>query len=278
METCQVNGEFSFAFSTTSADEFAEIGSALKNNGFYTSDKLCNGEKIYQKENITITAVRMIDREGNDLYRFRVSETNLPDPKDVVYAEDLLPFQSHEHLVAVFGEENVMKDVYYFTDKDFSKSSVLFPRTRHQAVFIWEDEENYRKPLYVMIGGNMNTGSSVGYNGVVEESAWHSKAGIYAGMSLGNLVRMNGEDLKFYGKNSAYPFMVVPENNGSLDLKTNNIILACLNPGGSGLLDNPIVSANEILNENPGMYVFMLLLNPSPSEKYTDRSITAKRK
>jgi len=77
---------------------------------------------------------------------------------------------------------------------------------------------------------------------------------------------LNKNSFKFYGKNSQSPYMVVPENTGTLNFKTNRVVLGCLNPSGSRLLNNPMVSADEILTDNLGIYVYMMLIMPSTSK------------
>jgi hypothetical protein len=161
----------------------------------------------------------------------------------------------------------VRKDLYYFSEEEISKCSILFPNTKRQAVFIWKDEINLCELSYILIGGNMTTAGSVNYKDVIAENAWMSKEGIYSGMSLGNLARLNGNDFKFYGKNSEFPLMVVPENTGNINFKKNVVVLGCLSSNGSHLLDKTIVSTDKILEDNPGMYVFMLMLSPPALNK-----------
>ena len=108
----------------------------------------------------------------------------------------------------------------------------------------------------------MNTASSANYDGIIDENVWHSKEGVYSGMSLHSLLKLNGTSFKFYGKNTSIPYMIVPENTGALNFKKNRIVLGCLNPTSSQLLKNSTVSADEILSDNLGIYVFMMMLLP----------------
>ena len=183
-------------------------------------------------------------------------------PDSIQFAEDLLQFYSHEYLVSFFGQSNVVKDLYYFSEKEVAKCTVLFPKTNRQAVFIWEDNVNLCKPAYLIIGGNMNAATISNYDGIIGENAWNSKDGIYSGMSLNSLLRLNGNSFKFYGKNAESPYLVLPENTGAINFKANRVVLGCLNPGGSQLLNNKMVSADEILSDNLGIYVYMMLIMP----------------
>jgi hypothetical protein len=112
----------------------------------------------------------------------------------------------------------------------------------------------------------MNTNTISNYDGVIGENVWNSKAGIYSGMSLNSLMALNGNSFRFYGKNSPSPYMIVPENTGAINFKTNRVVLGCLNPSGSRLLSNTTINADEILSDNLGIYVYMMMILPSTSK------------
>jgi hypothetical protein len=80
-------------------------------------------------------------------------------------------------------------------------------------------------------------------------------------------MKLNGNSFKFYGKNAESPYMILPENTGAINFKTNRVVLGCLNPTGSRLLNNTTVSADEILSDNLGLYVYMLLILPATNKK-----------
>jgi hypothetical protein len=266
VETYKTSKSFSFSFLTSSRKEFDESKKFLTAEGFFCgNDNDTMDRMLYQKRNIL---VRVNKKEKEDtLYSFFFAEAELPDPNKIEYAEDLLQFYSHEYLLTIFGEKNVIKDVYYFSEKEIAKCSVLFPKTSRQVVFIWEDQVNLLKPSFLIVGGNTNNGSSVNYDGVVGENVWSSKTGVYSGMSINSLVKLNGNSFKFYGKNSESPYMILPENTGSLDFKMNRVVLGCLNPTGSRVLNNATVSAEDILSDNLGLYVYMMMILPSSVKK-----------
>jgi hypothetical protein len=264
IETYQKDKDFSFAFNTSSQEEYVNARKELKSAGFVCGNEndSCNTSLLFQRRNMSVLVNTIIGEDEDTLYSFLFHEEDLPIPANIHYAEDLLQFTSHEYLVSVFGEKNVKKDLYYFSEKEINKCSVLFPRTKRQAVFIWKDEVNMCRLSYVLVGGNMLTASSINYMEVIAENAWESKEGIYSGMSLSSLLRLNGNDFKFYGKNSEFPFMVVPENTGAINFKKNIVVLGCLSTNGSPLLNKTMISADEILYDNPGMYIFMVMLLP----------------
>jgi len=65
-----------------------------------------------------------------------------------------------------FGEKNVKKDGYYFSEKELRKCSVLFANTSQQAVFIWEDQINLRESLLCSYSGILPTQSTAKYEEV----------------------------------------------------------------------------------------------------------------
>ncbi|MES1214222.1 MAG: hypothetical protein ABUT20_01800 [Bacteroidota bacterium] len=254
--------DFSYSFQTSSKDEYIEARNELKNDGFY-----CGNENdaslsyLYQHKNTTVQVTVSVGQDDT-LYSFHFSEKELQPLSKVRYADDLLEYTSHEYLVSVFGEKNVKKDLYYFSEKEIAKCSVLFPRTERQAVFIWGDEINLCHLSNIVIGGNVTTESSVNYNKVISENRWISKEGVYSGMSLPSLTKLNGNDFKFYGKNSEFPYMVVPENTGKINFKKNVIVLSCLSVNNSPFLNKNILTATDALNDNTSMFVYMYMLTP----------------
>jgi len=264
VETYHTKSNSSFTYFTSLKNEYTESLEELKEAEFF-----CGNEKdtttgiLFQKRNISVLAKRNIETDGDTLYSLAINQQVLPLPQDIQFAEDLLQFYSHEYLVSFFGQKNVIRDVYYFSEKEVAKCSVLFPKTNRQAVFIWEDNRNLCKPAYLIIGGNMNAATITNYDGIISENVWNSKDGIYSGMSLNSLMRLNGNSFKFYGKNSDSPYMIVPEKTGAINFKTNRVVLGCLNPNGSRLLNNATIGADEILSDNLGLYVYMMMILPS---------------
>lgn len=264
IESFQTKTDLSFTYITSLKDEYLESLDELKLAGFYCGNSGDTASLLFQRRDISVVA-NIINEPDDTTYSLLFSKKELPPPEKVQYANDLLQFYSHENLVSVFGGSNVIKDVYYFSENEISKCSVLFPKTNRQAVFIWKDEINLCKPSCVIVGGNTNNISLANYDGVILENLWSLKEGVYSGMSLRSLLKINGNDFKFYGKNSSLPYMIVPENTGNLDFKSNMIILGCLNPNSSQLLDNKMVNANDVSSDDLGLFVFLMMLVPPSS-------------
>ena len=108
-------------------DEFTESLSSLKENGFFCGNENDTVAALYQRKNVTVLASLIKGAEGDTLYSLFFQQKELPLPETIQIAEDLQQFYSHEYLVSVFGEKHVIKDLYYFSEKEFSKCSVLFP-------------------------------------------------------------------------------------------------------------------------------------------------------
>ena len=267
IETFHTKNNSSFTYITSLKKEYTESLKELNDDGFFCGNENDTTAILFQKKNITVLANMIIEKNGDTLYSLAINQQVLPLPEDIQFAEDLLKFYSHEYLVSFFGQKNVIKDVYYFSEKDVVKCTVLFPKTSRQAVFIWEDNVNLCKPAYLIIGGNMNAGTITNYDGIISENVWNSKDGIYSGMSLNSLMKLNGSSFKFYGKNSDSPYMIVPEKTGAINFKTNRVVLGCLNPTGSRLLNNATIGADEILSDNLGLYVYMMMILPSANNR-----------
>ena len=254
---------YCFVLHTSSKDEYLDGRKWLRKSGFFCSDNSDTSQAMslqYQKKSITVR-VNTGEEDNRPAYTFLLQKIKLPDPATIKYAEDLLKFNSHEYLVGFFGENKVKKDDYYFTENELRKCSVLFGNTNKQAIFIWDDEANYSKLSYILISGILPTPAAVQYNGNIGQNKWQLKNGIYSGMSLKELLRLNRKDFEFYGHNSEYSLMVSPSGTGSIDFKKTGVILGCLDCSGSGLLEKLKVSAADAVAYHLTMYVFYIMIS-----------------
>ena len=113
-------------------------------------------------------------------YTFKLKQRKIPD--SVLYAEDLLQFDSNEFLESYFGEKNVTKDLYYFSEKELKKCSVLFNGTLYQAAFVWGDENNLDNLSYIIVSNLLPTKDGKQNSIVNENNAWKFQNGIHHGM------------------------------------------------------------------------------------------------
>jgi hypothetical protein len=259
----QAHGD-SIVYQTTWLQEFLELNQELQDAGYATSkgDMVMKDVfSVYQKRNITIRPwVRK--EEDKTLYSFIIEKKQLPQSKEIVHAEDLLKITSHEYLAAVFGTNNVRKDLFYFSEKEVNKCSILFPNTNMQAIFIWNDEVNNRDISLLIIGGQYSTGNGMNYR-TVEQSQWRTSNGIYQGMSLKELYHLNGGDIQFFGWDSEEAGFIVPEKKGKIDFKKTGVKLTCLDCNEDQYYSNSnIIASSAVLKENRRVFVSALVITP----------------
>lgn len=254
---------YCYVFYTSSQKEYETGCRALLKAGFISSKTPDSTGAIpadFQKKNMTIRSGSAVQDEEL-MYSFRLRKKELPTVSGVQYAEDLLKFTSHELLVSFFGEKNVTKDQYFFTENELKKCSVLFPNSNQQALFVWNDEQNYGDLSYVLISGILPTEGAVQFSGYVRQNKWTTRNGLYSGMSLRELVQVHNGDFKFYGRDSEFAFMIEPGGKGNIDFKKTGIMLGCVDCSGNGLLDKEEISASEAMEYNLQLIVSYIMIS-----------------
>jgi hypothetical protein len=256
--------DFCFTYRTTSVNEFAKIKSDIKEEGFFSyeeSDPLVPFPSLYQSKDLTIIiSSKLIDSVTE--YSFLVRKQILPKPKEIVFAEDLFSFGSHEYLSYYFGDKNVKKDIYYLSEKKIGKCSILFPNTNRQIVFLWGDEVNNCKLIRMYIGGQLMAESSIGYDQNIAENVWQLKSGIVPGMSLYQLRKLNDAAFDFHGGNSANTGLVFTENTGKVDFKNENILLGCINCNDAAFYKKAVVNSDDAIQEERILFVHTIIVDP----------------
>ena len=234
-------------YQTSSKAEFDELKMSLEEEGFDHAPVDTTGGKLplfYQQGSITIFPVVKDDGEKTT-YGFLVEKKQLPKANEVLYAEDLLQLTSHQYLASVFGPSNVKKDLFYFSDKEINKCSVLFPNTSLQVIFIWKDAVNNKGISYIMIGGELRSKSSEGFEKAIEMNKWRSHQGVFLGMNLRDLEKLNAAPIKFYGWESGQPGIVYPKNKGNINFSNNELL-----------------TSTDVIQQNGRVYVSTLILMP----------------
>jgi hypothetical protein len=259
------NDTATIVFQTSSEIEFNQLLEELSNAGFYHPEKqiLQTGFfPLHQKGSITVLPSRKIIDE-RVVYDFKVQRKLLPAVRDVVFAEDLLQLTSHEYLASVFGSHNVKKDIFYFSENEMNKCSVLFPNTSMQVIVVWKDETNLQNISFVIIGGQLNnTSASVTYKDM-EYNKWRSSSGVYAGMSLRQLTELNEKPVNFYGWETDQPGLVTKKNTGKIDFNKVGVQLNCLDCSADKFYtNNGLISSSRILNENSRVFVSTIIIIP----------------
>jgi hypothetical protein len=259
--------EFNLVYQTSSNGEFMGLIGELKALGFYThmEGRPDTTKMLYQHKDFTIKTYTE-ERDSVLLYSLQFHEQDFPDPSEITYADDLLPFTSHEYLVHYFGEENVKKDYYYFSGDELANCSVLFVNTSRQVVFIWKDEINKRGIDDILFGGQQKLKSTIGSGKFVAESEWKFKSGVHAGMTLYELRILNGDDLQFYGGNSLKTGTVITGHNGKLDFYKEEIILGCVNCQDTNFAKAETLTADEAIKDGKILFVLSVVLNADEKE------------
>jgi hypothetical protein len=254
----------SLMYKTTSVAEFNMIKEGMKEAGFAAPE----GQPLplYQKANITVQPI--ISQEGDKTnYSLLIERKALPKIKDIAFAEDLLQLSSHEILVAVFGPQSVRRDFFYFSEKELSKCSVLFPNTSLQVIFLWKDQPNYKDIDFLIIGGSLRAQSSFSYYKPIELNKWQSRLGLYSGMSLKDLYLVNGQHMNIYGFESDQAGLISKASSGNVDFKTIGAQLNCLDCNEDRYYTKSgLINSQDLLRDNRRVYVNTLLIFP-PKEK-----------
>ena len=247
---------------TTSFDEFLEGEQDLVKRKFlFDKTKNINTDSsiFFQKNNLSIVTDKIME-DSIINYTFKLKEKKIPD--SIAFAEDLLQFDSNEFLESYFGKENVKKDLYYFSEKELRKCSVLFSNTPYQALFVWGDENNLDNLSCVIISNIFPT-KSYTENGIPNTSnEWKFQNGIHSGMALRDVLKLNEMDFTIYGNKSDLGFMVKPVETGKIDFKKMGIMFRCPNCFDNEIFNQKEISALDIAKANLPLKVFDIVIYP----------------
>jgi len=151
----------------------------------------------------------------------QVQEQNQEVPSDSIIAinEDkdfildvLMNYRNMNELVKKFGRENVIIDTLWGPEGMFEIGTKLFPGTKNEVEFMWSDTLNYTDLFNIQT----YAGYDENYNPVFE-SDWKTKDGLYIGMPLEELVKINGKPVIFLGFDWDYGGGIVSFEKGKLD-------------------------------------------------------------
>ena len=253
-----------YVLHTSSKSEYLCDQARLIKDGFVydtSKDFAKEAYMFYQKRNITIEAITETKDSVAD-YTLLLKQKEMPDLANIRYAEDLLQFTAHEFLVSFFGEANVQKDKYYFSEKALKKCSVLFGGSSRQVVFVWKDEINLSSIEYILISTEMPTEGGANTDKVLNTNEWKLRSGIQHGTGIKELLRLNENDFEIYGNSSDLAFMVQPAESGNLDFKKTALLLTCKGCNTDALFDSKTISALDIAKKNLPVSVFDIIIYP----------------
>lgn len=248
---------------TTALNDYQAGQQRLIKAGFlYDTSKDMSKEAatIFQKANITIKASSVME-DSVMQYCFTLKENAIP--ASVRYAEDLLQFDSHEFLVSYFGRENVKKDMYYLSEKELKKCSVLFGGTQRQVVFVWDNETYLNDLAYILVTNSLPTEGGKKADPLAGNNEWKLKNGVCPGMALKDLLKINETDFDIYGNKSELSFLVKPNSFGKIDFKKTAVMLTCHECFDNKIFNQSVVSALDIAKANLPVRIFDVVLYPS---------------
>ncbi len=260
----------SILYQTSSIEEKNSLLEQIRRSGYkiYSGiDPATTSKNFFQKGIYTInTETEEVD--SITVYSFIVQKKDIPKRKDIYYAEDLMSLTSHEQLVTTFGNSNVKQDLFYYSEKETNKCSILFPNSPNEVIFIWNDEANYSNLGFILIGGNSPTETSFNFNQQIKHNTWRSKQGIFSGMNLKELQELNKKDISFYGWQMEQAGMLTQENHGEIDFNRLRVVLNCLNCSNSKDVKQ-VVSSSDELRADKKIYVSSLIVIPPKEEPPT---------
>ena len=123
-------------YQTSDTAEFNALIEQFEKIGFYTnqaSDSLDTNPLLFQHNEFVLRTFFSVS-DTTRLFNISLAKMVFPNAKDIAYADDMLAFTSHEALAYYFGKKNVKTDVYFFTDNQVNRCSVLFVNTSRQVV------------------------------------------------------------------------------------------------------------------------------------------------
>ncbi len=256
---------YSFTYQTDSKTEFSNIIKALKKKGFQCSYEMDSTMRpasyVFQYQDHTAEA-SIQKQDDTAWYTITFDKKILPVDKELIFAEDLLQFTSHEQLVYYFGAKNVKKDVYFFGEKDIASCSVLLMNTDRQVIFVWSDGLNNRNINSLLIGGQHKLKSMTGNEKVITENKWSLKCGLRAGMPLYDLRSMNQKNISFCGGYAPNPGLVFPESTGKINFKDKDVILGCMNCDDEKFQSIKSMNADKAMKDGRIFFVLTIVLYP----------------
>lgn len=257
------NDSKNFTFYTSALNEYVEGQRRLVKTGFFydtLKDVTKESSMLFQKANLSIRACKEVE-DSITTYCFKLNEKSIPST--LMYAEDLLQFDSHQFLVSFFGEQNVKKDMYYLSENELKKCSVLFSGTPRQAVFVWGDDIYLNDLSYILVSNVLPTEGAKNNNPLAQHNEWQLKNGIYPGMALKELLKINETDFEIYGNKSELAFLARPSQYGKIDFKKTAVMLSCHECFDNKIFNQTFVSALDVARANLPMRVFDVVIYPT---------------
>lgn len=116
-----------------------------------------------------------------------------------LYVEDFSQFNSHEDLVARFGEKEVVKGERYIEEGTVKVLvSIVFPESNHPLTVFWKEGQKSYKDIQSVEVSKMIYDKEFNIR-LAEDNYWKFKSGLKIGMTIQELQKLNGGVFKFFG-------------------------------------------------------------------------------
>jgi hypothetical protein len=260
------DNDFVLSYQTRSAEEYDNLKQELTKAGYVCPKKNDSVSQLYQRWGTRIEShINVVD--STIWYELRAERKELPKMKDIVAAEDLLQLDAHQYLEAVFGRENVKQDVFYYTENETNRCSVIFPNSDMEAIFVWNDEVNMKDLAFILIGGTLKPRDKLENVNAVAPNSWHSRQGIFCGMTIREMELLNKQPIRFYNWRTESAGYLAPGNRGKIDFNNLGVVFNCLNCGFTHVSNDEVLeSANAIANDQK-VFVKSLIILPEKKNR-----------
>ncbi len=220
-------------------------------NKFMGYKKISSDNKYFDKLDLRVQSLWLLNTtpvENNQSSTTTSSET----PQE--FLEDYLKYDSHDDLVDIFGEENVIKKKGMTEGGETEYTSILFPNSKKRLSFVWNNADYSNLKLLVDgIGITGNTKPTPSY--------YKTKDGIALNLPLSNLQTINEKPVSFYGFEWDDGGYVTNWNNGKLD--KNNLVVVLSYKGNISadkadkFLGEVVLTSNDKNLSSSGLNIFV---------------------
>lgn len=261
MELKNQSSQISLTLKTSDSSTFFNLVKALRTGGFlYPAGVAELTPALYQKAGYSVQT-KLAVQDTVTLYQVSFAKQTIPQSREIMHAEDLTRVSSEAIARALFEPGAVMSDHFYFSSTDSVACTVIYPNSARQAVIVWKDGINKKDIAFVGVGIEPHINEQRQPPKFLSNS-WITRQGIFCGMDLRQLIRINERPLKFYNWQTEAAGMLLPDKEDKLNLENMTIELGCFNCDVEHEKQE-IVSSGEALEKYQRVYVRSFVIVPT---------------
>ncbi len=147
---------------------------------------------------------------------------------------DLLKIKDLASLKQMYGDSNVIIDTIWGAEGMFVIGTKLFSGTDMQVDIMWQDSINNSGMINATINATYDEET---FTPSFNNKKWNTREGVYLGMSLEDLVALNGKPIKFYGFGWDYGGIVTSLEKGKLEGACIGMVLSNTNVSDGMAID-----------------------------------------